>query len=242
MTSIPIHPSLPEISYSFAPYIPNTSMQIRLVSAVTETMKEYFDIPSVPDFKVKFDIRHECPETFKDERLIYITAIDIYWSQFIYQYAHEFCHLLIPEPIPYHRKWFEESICELSSLFFLNRLEERWERFFPDDQGKYLPLIREYISDILKSGFTPFPLESLSIPDSAISLHLAVERYDRKINKYLALQMLPIFESHPDIWRAVPLLCKVSDAQSFKDYLLQWRDISGQDYIDNIISLIQLCN
>lgn len=238
MTSISIHPSLPEISYEFTPYIPDTSMQIRLVNAVTKTMKMYFNAQSILGFKVVFDIQHGDPETFKSERTIYITAMSMYWCQFIYQYAHEFCHLLIPEPVPYHFKWFEESLCDLSSIFFLKVLRDEWSSFFPE-YASYTDAVCSYISSL--SNGTAFPLNSLSVPDSQTYLYLSLNRYDRGMNRYFSMQMLPIFEAHPDIWRAVPLLHKVSDAQSFKDYLLHWRNISGQDCIDDIISLIKPC-
>lgn len=46
-----------------------------------------------------------------------------------YQFAHEYCHHLIDEPMDGESCtsfWFEESICELSPVYFMRRIAQRW--------------------------------------------------------------------------------------------------------------------
>lgn len=52
---------------------------------------------------------------------IYLSARENYWSKYIYQFAHEYCHFLIYDPLDGKLEttfWFEESVCELASMFF----------------------------------------------------------------------------------------------------------------------------
>ncbi len=70
------------------------------------------------------------PRTIYDTRpyKIYLSVHDTYWSQYVYQFAHELCHVLTRfDRFKGHKhKWFEETLCELASLFALHRLAERW--------------------------------------------------------------------------------------------------------------------
>ena len=233
MTNVPT--SVPETTCVFKPYKPNIKMQIRLVNTVTSEMKNFFDIHTLEPFKIIFEITHSSPETFKQTRQIYIPALDVYWCQIIYQYAHEFCHLLIPEPIPLNFKWFEESICDLASLFFLQVLSEKWITFFPE-YTNFQNHIAKYITDL--STGTPFPLELLSDTNTDIYLYLSNEPYNRAMNRFFALQIFPVFKSHHSLWKAVPQLCDGADSSSFLEYLQSWKQNTIQDCINKIISKI----
>ena len=72
----------------------------------------------------------EYPLVVHDRRpyQMYLSARDRYWCQYVYQFSHELCHILTNfDRAKQHRhKWFEESLCELSSLFVLHRLAEIW--------------------------------------------------------------------------------------------------------------------
>ena len=57
-----------------------------------------------------------------------LTARDLKWCKFAYQFGHEFCHILSGHDRlrDNPNKWFHESICELASFFVLRRMAERW--------------------------------------------------------------------------------------------------------------------
>ena len=64
---------------------------------------------------------------------VQLTATERHWCQYAYQFAHEFCHLVID---PYRcegdvTQWFEEVVCELASVFVLRRMAERWRSHPP---------------------------------------------------------------------------------------------------------------
>ena len=134
-------------NHVFYTYTPDRFLVMRITNMVTSLMKDAFKINDLASFNVLHDIQHGDPETIKSERLIYVTAVDIYWAQIIFQYSHELCHLLIEEPIPEHFKWFEESLCDLASIYFLYESAEKWPLSFPDHLD-YQTKIRNYISDL----------------------------------------------------------------------------------------------
>jgi hypothetical protein len=59
-----------------------------------------------------------------------INAVDLsYWSQFIFQLAHELTHYVIRKYKPNKNviiKWFEETLCEAVSLFVVKMASEHW--------------------------------------------------------------------------------------------------------------------
>ena len=60
---------------------------------------------------------------------VFLSATDTYWSQYVYQFSHELCHILTHfDSYKKHKhKWFEESLCELASLHVLRSLAEDWK-------------------------------------------------------------------------------------------------------------------
>lgn len=58
-----------------------------------------------------------------EEHIIFLNAKENYRCQWVYQFAHEYCHHLIDGTLTgewSNLLWFEETICELSSLYNLN--------------------------------------------------------------------------------------------------------------------------
>lgn len=221
-------------NHTFCPYNPNRSIVMRITNMVTFLMKDAFEINDLAPFNVLYDVQHGTPETFKTKREIYIPAIDVYWAQIIFQYSHELCHLLIAEPIPEQFKWFEESLCDLASIYFLHETAKKWPSFFPNHLY-YQEKILEYISG-LSSGES-FSLKKLFDDQSEYSIYLKANRYDRNKNRHIALSLFPIFKNAPQIWKSVPLLCTGAEEETFKGFLQRWKNSSGEENIDQIINL-----
>ena len=95
------------------------------------------------------------PQVFHDRRAyeIRISARDTYWCQYVYQFSHELCHVLVnfDRARGHRHKWFEESLCELAALFVLHRLPEAWkDRPPPEVAGaaEFAPHFRTYADDV----------------------------------------------------------------------------------------------
>ena len=59
-------------------------------------------------------------------------------------------------------------------------------------------------------------------------------------NRYIANNLLPIFNSHDGLWQAVPHLCNIKDEKSLLEQLRIWKTLTpkiSHEGIDNIIAL-----
>lgn len=151
------------------------------------------------------------------------------WARDVYQLAHELTHFVIFHGIQQPQfKWFEETLSELSSYFFLKQMAAYWaasnnqiKRAYADSFLEYVELERPEAEDIKMSD--------LSDPSSHTSLMLEGYQYDRPKNNYIAQKILPVVENNPAYWRALPFLEKVSNATSFLDFMTKWKAVSPKE-------------
>ena len=124
------------------------------------------------------------PRTLFDRRPyeIRLTAWGNGWPQYAYQFAHELCHVMTNfDRVKEHRhKWFEESLCELASLFVLYRLAKAWAADPPagiSAAGSYAPAHAEYArSEMGKSA--PVPRSGLPGVDESQHRHDGGEQHE----------------------------------------------------------------
>jgi len=135
------------------------------------------------------------------------------WAQMIFQFGHEFCHTLAQHsstalrgwhPPRHANLWFEESLCEASSLFVLRRLAVTWQQNAPYEAWRtYAPVIAKYASDRLAKpehqlpANTPF-LAWFRQNEAALRDNPVL----REKEVIVARQMLPLFEADPSGWAA----------------------------------------
>ena len=136
-------------------------------------------------------------------RIIFLSTKGNYWCQWIYQFAHEYCHHLIDGyMIPNFKGlfWFEETICELASLFHLSRM---WEYCIQSPQlAQYTPSVERYLSNLLTKNnglVESFRLGKLS----PWKERLQEETYNRDLYNAIAVVMFPYFEQNPYLWKII---------------------------------------
>ena len=135
-----------------------------------------------------------------------LTAKDCNWSQFAYQFGHEFCHVLSNHDRLRENpnNWLHESLCELASLFVLRCMTERWSTDPPYSNWKdYRMALGKYAESVS----TKFKEDT---PNGSFKEWLLTREYDMRRNPYLrvmngvvALKILPVFEECPNGWNAV---------------------------------------
>lgn len=148
------------------------------------------------------------PVYFKESQVIFLAVESNVWNdtQFVFQASHELCHFFIDNKESFSMKWFEETICDLSSLFFLNKMSEyHLERGDIQNSLRYRNYLSYCVSENEMEKFT-------------VNSDIALERYDRKKERYLATLLLPIFEKHPLLWKEMPILIN-SNPKSFVELL-----------------------
>lgn len=158
-------------------------------------------------------------------RRVLLNVRDTYWSQFAYQFGHEFCHILCN----YRRAsnpnlWFEESLCETASLFVMRRMAETWKTKPPYPNWKnYASALGSYADDRIKATKSS---EGKTLAEwyREQEARLRKNATDRSNNQIVAIALLPLFEKAPQHWQAVKYLNQwdASLDLSFEDYLLDW--------------------
>lgn len=221
----------PRFTYTEKAYVPNTSNVFIIVEETMKLMENYFK-KSAPAFQLVNNLRFDYPETSTTYDEIHICCMDTSWSQIVFQFSHEFCHLLIGNPVPPSMRWFEESVCELASLFFLEKLAIIWGQSGLLAHPEYAPSLISYRTNRINSVEDLKNPSDLSDPSSAIWKDAIANCYNRNFNLQIAKLLLPVFSKYPQLWETVPLLGRLpaQDSVSFPMYLGIWRILAGDSY------------
>jgi len=165
--------------------------------------------------------------TVRGEIIVELSSRDLFWCQHAYQMAHEFCHVLCKfREGGRDNLWFEESLCELASMFALRSMADSWKTKPPYPNWKsYADSIRDYVADLEKKH---------SLPESQTAAayyrehaeHLKKSPTDRLKNGTIALALLPHFEKHPQAWQSLRHLNsgRGKDNLPFSEHLKNWHD------------------
>jgi hypothetical protein len=126
--------------------------------------------------------------------------------------------------------WFEESLCETSSLFVLRRLAVTWQQSAPYDSWRsYAPAIAKYAADRLARPEHQLPAD---IPFLAWFRQnepaLRENAILREKDVIIASQMLPLFEAEPAGWAAACYLNLGARQQgkSLTQHFSEWQNNS----------------
>lgn len=152
-----------------------------------------------------------------------------YRPQIMYQFSHEFCHVISD----YNRirstdsknEWFHEALCELASIFVLHSTEE--------------PALKKYIDDYLEESRDVLAgLEDFGTWISGKEEGLrtrAAGRHDRKTNAVVAYRLHPLFKQYPTLWNTLWHLPK-SDS-TLEVYIEEWKqaiDVRDRPMLDKL--------
>ncbi len=161
------------------------------------------------------------------EVVMMLDTQDLYWCQYVYQFAHEFCHILCGFDDDWKGNlWFEESLCETASLFVLRRLAETWAKKAPYENWRsYASNFAEYAQDVIDSR--------VNLPDNDIEgfyrrhqAELEANPTDRELNGRFSLFLLRQIETAPSLWESVTWLnsAPAQKGETLATYLLKWHN------------------
>ncbi|MDQ1770109.1 hypothetical protein GQR60_14410 [Labilibaculum sp. A4] len=165
-----------------------------------------------------------------DFNFIFLHVKDTYWCKYAYQFAHEYCHHIIESNFKSKNTrfgWFEESICELASIFILKKMAESWKIKPPYPNWKdYSAALSDYADEILnrKSNSIDEYLGSW-INQNLSTLYENCE--NREINCAIATNLYDTFQAEHELWGLIPFLAKIKvhNEMTWKEYLETWEDI-----------------
>ena len=174
----------------------------------------------------------DCSFTVYDKRpyQVFLSARDTYWSQYVYQFSHELCHILTRfDRYKTHRhKWFEESLCELASLHALRSLARVWKEDPPSgvyEASAFARHHQSYAENVERK--TPIPPQS-DLP-AWLGRNIGLLRGNptrRDLNRVVAVSLLSSFRQNPALWRDCGRLnhWDVRKDNTFSEYLDSWSD------------------
>lgn len=171
------------------------------------------------------------------EYQIMLHAQESDWHLYVYEFAHEYCHVLSNYDEHAgdgrrHNQWFEESLCETASLYALQTLAEDWQVTPPTPRlagaSKQLRWFFELLMDEKHRHEQDTDLAAW-LKDSADELRQ--DPYQRRKNEVVATRMLPLFDASQRTWEALRYLNLDNTDKdcSFDAYLEHWyRNVPGK--------------
>jgi hypothetical protein len=164
------------------------------------------------------------------------------WARFAFQFSHELGHVLCGvEEYPNPNLWFEESLCEVASLYALGRMSESWSRRPPYENWKgYAPELKKYRDDRVEAAREKVPDgTTFEAWFRAKEPQLRENPHLRAANLTIAAALLPLFEAAPEHWEAVRTLNAVhGDAgRPLSRYLGDWSRSAPERHREFIATL-----
>ena len=206
----------------------------KLLDNATTAFYKNLDINLLSEKKVnvlnsKFRIpQKDNPEIiFGENNIIYLNVSDRLWSKYSYQFAHELCHHVIDNKFPPDNDkfgWFEESLCELASIYCLDEMSTMWKTNAPYPNWKdYSDSLRQYVQSILDKPENAISTDFISWLSENLG-SLSEDRYKRDENRIVAIRLLPLFKANPRLWSAIQYLksIPVTAEMTFEKFIDCW--------------------
>jgi len=168
--------------------------------------------------------------TPRGEVAIRLDCEDRYYSQFIYQFAHELTHVRANfQPTDHENKWLEETLCETASLFALRKLSKHWEKNAPNDALKnYRKSLAAYAATVIK-GREPLTLKTSPAFYQKHEATLRKSATERSLNGAFANLILPLLEAEPGHWKVLPHFPRIKGS-SLTSHFQAWRKASPKEH------------
>lgn len=151
------------------------------------------------------------------------------WSQISYQFLHEYCHRAMRTGWAKGKDkrfcWLEETLCELSSVYFMKRMVQRWLHMPIKLYPRYSISLHKYADNVFKKyENTDEDMHSFLQRERS---SLEQNEYQRYKNGFIMTRLLPLFERDAALWQAIPFIGRVplERTEGLCDFLLLWKKI-----------------
>lgn len=182
----------------------------------------------------------------RQEIVVRLDTGKTYWSQYSYQFAHELCHIHCGfRDGPRENLWFEESVCEASSLFCLRAMAVTWKTTPPYPHwASYASALRTYADDTIAKRTYKAEVERKGLAKfyRDHEAEFRANPTERELNGAVALFLLKYLEEKPTRWAAFRWLNATARPkdESFKDYLKRWEKNTPAEHQDTVRGLQKL--
>lgn len=175
--------------------------------------------------------------------LMNISAKDNYWTQYCYQFFHEYCHIRMNYDLVSNKKyrWFDESIAELASIFGLLELSKIWNNKLPIFRGNnFYKSIHEYALREIDEIEMPINFKNWMKNNLESMEH---DEYLREKNSIVAKNLLKLFIENKSMWKLLTFWNKweKDEQDDIIITLTKWKNIvpnESKKDIENIINTL----
>lgn len=220
----------------------NQNTQQVLVSAI-QIFSQYCDFKNVTNINIDFNLNAKEPISYKDIGQIFLCADTQDWCKVVYQLFHELCHCVIIGHVHPKFMWFEESICELSSYFFMEKLSHYWlinNVNLTDENGNpYACYFKQYAHNDFNKAF-PYSPKCFHSDMHINSLLIRMQNNPilRELNANIAIILLPIFKVNPELWKTITYLGSVKSYE-VTNALAEWKRYCPSEFSSSIDKVIK---
>lgn len=191
-----------------------------------------------PDRQIKLRVSHTDSNPValyergpNGEYLVRLHADRTRWHLYVYEFAHEFCHILSNYDrsggeVSRQNQWFEETICETASLYALGSLATAWSLAPPEPSlAGHAKDLRRFFRLLVTEGHRKLP-EDTELREwlKEHAAQLSADPYRRDQNDLVAKTVLPLFFADPRGWDAVGYLNLHPDdpSASLDEFMRHW--------------------
>ncbi|WP_287677675.1 hypothetical protein [Bacteroides sp.] len=178
-----------------------------------------------------------------NQHRIYLRCNDDYWCQWMFQFAHEYCHHLIDGKLSGEISgliWFEESVCEMSSMYHLHNLALHYQASHQQYLLRYAPSVRDYLHE--RMNVEPQLAFEVTHPGFLHKWeHILKEPiYHREHYKAIASLMLPLFLDNPHLWKIILHFEDMRSWNSIHELFSHLEQTATPDYKISLVELHRL--
>ncbi|MDE6843678.1 MAG: hypothetical protein K2J24_09150 [Muribaculaceae bacterium] len=191
-----------------------------------------------------WDQDYPCTVNTPDGPVVYLAVKEDYWCQWLYQFAHEYTHLLIGRDLTGRLKglvWFEECLCHTASLFCLSVFSYPtiWSQLgYPH----YALSVQQYIEDRFASlrqmreefyhaNSYPYHLGlRIWLPLLSVEVDSPTPPYPRHYYDAVAAIMLPFFLHNHHLWEIIGHIGFSEKWQSLEELLTHLASKATPEY------------
>ena len=209
------------------------------LSMVDMNMMAALDLPAFSTQRCQVFYMEDGPMCSKvgEEHIIFLSVKDNHWCQWVYQFAHEYCHHLINGTLSGEWSdlmWFEETICELSSLYNLNRMIE----FCMENKYQgYAASVDDYLNKLLAKNRGTYCLSADGGWYKQYEDSLKIQRYQRDLYNSIAVIMYPLFMENPNLWKIILNIGDIRSWASLDDLFSHLEMNADESYIESLRQL-----
>ncbi|MDE0397701.1 MAG: dockerin type I domain-containing protein [Candidatus Poribacteria bacterium] len=171
-----------------------------------------------------------------DEYKIGLKVTGLYWSQFSYQFGHEFCHIMMNHDITHKNNpnsWFYEALCEMANIWVIKQMGETWRTRAPypnwiDYRHALTNYANRYINDPDRQYAGSGGEWLKEWEDRMRDKNSGAFSYNKVAQ--LSSKIMHIFEENPEAWNAVR---QISGSKGkMTEFMRDWyKNVKSEDKI-----------